>query len=457
MSRHHVVAPAVAAAWAYVLMGVELAAFGPVIAQWMQDFGVGSATVGTVFSTTALGSIAATLAYAPVVRRWGLRRVLAAGSAVFALGLALASLAGAPWMLLAAFGVAGAGFAVLDSGVNHLYVRLFPGVRAAALNLVHLFFAAGAAASPLAMAAALPRLGWRPLYGAMAASALATAVALYLSCPSDEGGDAVPGAAPWSIRVLRAVAKPALAMALYVGVEVTVSGWAFSFLAGEAGASPVLAGASVSIFWAGLAVGRLLLGPLVERVGYGPSLVAAAVLAGATLGVAVLPVRPVVAAVLLGLSGVAMSVIFPTLVALASTLVPADDSATATATSAMLLAASAGTMSLPALAGVAAAQVGLRAVLASLGVLLPAGFAALLVGRAAVRRTRQPHDSVRASSVPVNRTHRSASLKPTSPATPHATETMARRPSSAPQPSSASDGLQPTAEGLKTRRIASSQ
>lgn len=455
MSWRSVLAPATVAALSYALMGVELAAFGPVIGEWMRDFGVGPATVGTVFTASALGSIAATLAYAPVVHRWGLKGALAAGSAVFGLGLAVAALAPVPGMLLAGFVVAGAGFAVLDSGINHLYVRLFPGVRAAALNLVHLFFAVGAAAAPVAMAVVLPVSGWRPVYGAMSGAALATAVALYATCPAGDGADAVTGA-PWSTRVLRALVKPALAMALYVGVEVTVSGWAFSFLAQEAGASPILAGTGISIFWAGLAVGRLLLGPVVERVGYRPSLVAAAAVAGVTLLAAVLPVSPAMAAALLGLSGLAMSVIFPTLVALASTLVPADDTATATATAVMLLSASAGTMSLPALAGVAAGWTGLRPVMAILGTLLPAGFLAVL-GFTRAAGLEGAQDSVRASSVPVKRTRHSASLKAANPATAQAIEAAARRSSSTSGLSSASEGLHPKAEGLKVRRIASSQ
>ena len=455
MSRRRVLAPAIAAASAYVLLGVELAAFGPVIAEWMRDFGVGPATVGTVFSASALGSVAATLAYAPLVHRWDLRRALAAGAAVFGLGLALAAAAPDPLALLAGFVVAGTGFALLDSGVNHLYVRLFPGVRAAALNVVHLFFALGAAAAPVALAAALPLLGWRPVYGALSGAALLTAAALYLSCPA--GGDDGAAAGPWlrSGRVLQALVGPALAMALYVGVEVTVSGWAYSFLAQEAGAPPLLAGAGISIFWAGLAVGRLLLGPAVERVGYRPSLVAAAAVAGAMLLATVLPLDSLVAAALLGLSGLAMSVIFPTLVALASTLVPPGDTATATAV--MLLSASAGTMSLPALAGLAAGWTGLRPVMAALGALLPAGFAVLLGLTKAGRGRAARQDSVRASSAPVKRTRRSASLKAASPTTAQRVETAARRASSAPVPNEASQGLHPAADGLKVRRMASSQ
>lgn len=457
MIHGRVLGPAAAGAAAYVLLGAQLAALGPALAEWMRDFGVGPAVVGTVFTASAVGSVTATLAYAPAVHRFGLRSVLAAGAALVAGGLAGAAGAPSPAPLLVAFAVSGAGLGLLDSGVNHLFVRLFPGMRAVALNGVHLFFALGAAGAPVAVAALMPLWGWRPIFAALAAAALAVAVAFAATGPAgprDESGG--PVARHLSGRLAAALAAPAAAMALYVGVEVTVSGWAFSFLAGEAGASALLAGAGSSIFWAGLAAGRLLLGPAVERAGYRAALVAASALSGAALLAAALPVRPGVAAALLGLSGLGMSVVFPTLVAHASTLVPSGDTATAAAAAAMLLSASAGSMSLPALAGVAAGRIGLRPVMAAMGVLLPAGFLALLAPRRDAGR-RAAHDSVRTSSEPVCRTRSSPALKAAAPTALQAAEAAASRAMSAPLPSAASEGLQAAPEEHRDRRIASSQ
>ncbi|HEY8425924.1 MAG TPA: MFS transporter [Limnochordales bacterium] len=402
-----VVAPAAVSAIAYVLMGLQLGAFGPAIAEWMQVFAAGPGTVGLVFTASSAGAIAATLGYAPVVARHGLRTALVAGAALFGLGLGAAAAAQSPAMLLAGFVAAGAGFGALDSGINHLYVRLFPGARAVALNLVHLFFAVGAAVAPVTMAVALPAVGWRAAYATLATAGLVLAPALYVTCPAERAPrQGEPARAP-SWRWFGAVLAPAVAMALYVGVEVTVSGWVYSFLAQEAQAPPVLAGAGVSVFWAGLAAGRLLLGPAVERAGYRASLLVGATVAGASLMAAVLPVGPLAAVALLGLCGLAMSILFPTLMALASTRVPATDEATAAATAVMLLAASAGNMSLPALAGAAAGSAGLGVVIAALGLLLPVGFVLTLApgARSAPKAPDAARpDSVRAPRVPLHRT-----------------------------------------------------
>ncbi|NLG69902.1 MAG: MFS transporter [Firmicutes bacterium] len=442
-------------------MGLELGAFGPAIAEWMQAFATGPATIGLVFSASSVGAMAATLGYAPAVARHGLRTVLVAGAALFGLGLGAAAAAVSPAMLLAGFVAAGAGFGALDSGINHLYVRLFPGARAVARNLVHLFFAIGAAAAPVTMALVLPAVGWRAAYATLAAAGLVLAPALYVTCPVAPAlrqGEPARATAAW--RWLGAVLAPAVAMALYVGVEVTVSGWVYSFLAQEAQAPPVLAGAGVSVFWAGLAAGRLALGPAVERAGYRASLVVGAGVAGASLLAAVLPVGPVAAVALLGLCGLAMSIIFPTLMALASTRVPPAEEATAAATAVMLLAASAGNMTLPALAGTAAGWADLGVVIAALGLLLPAGFVLTLApGASTVPQAPGGvrHDSVRASSVPVRRTRPWARQSQARPADVQTAAASPSRASSAPSDSAPSEALKSEADGLNSRRIASSQ
>lgn len=52
-----------------------------------------------------------------------------------------------------------------------------------------------------------------------------------------------------------------------VGVETAISGWVVSFMLRSRAANPYLAGLSSSGFWTGMAVGRLVLGPLTDRMG----------------------------------------------------------------------------------------------------------------------------------------------------------------------------------------------
>ncbi|GMK53546.1 hypothetical protein CspeluHIS016_0101320 [Cutaneotrichosporon spelunceum] len=54
---------------------------------------------------------------------------------------------------------------------------------------------------------------------------------------------------------------------LYVGVEVSISGWLTSFLINERGATAA-AGYAVTGFWGGMSVGRIVLIPVTKKIGY---------------------------------------------------------------------------------------------------------------------------------------------------------------------------------------------
>jgi len=53
----------------------------------------------------------------------------------------------------------------------------------------------------------------------------------------------------------------------YVGVEVSLGGWIVTFMLRVRHAEPFLAGISVTLFWLGLTIGRVILGFVTERVG----------------------------------------------------------------------------------------------------------------------------------------------------------------------------------------------
>ena len=54
---------------------------------------------------------------------------------------------------------------------------------------------------------------------------------------------------------------------VYVGLEIGVGNWGFSYLVQARGLSRTLAGYSVSGFWLGLTAGRFLISPVADRVG----------------------------------------------------------------------------------------------------------------------------------------------------------------------------------------------
>jgi fucose permease len=102
-----------------------------------------------------------------------------------------------------------------------------------------------------------------------------------------------------------------LCFAAYCALEVTTAGWTASYLEEHRGASATLAGLAVSGFWAGITLGRLVMGripasPAQLLVGGG------VVTAGAYLVVPFVPTAGAVVAVVV--AGLALAVVLPTLV-----------------------------------------------------------------------------------------------------------------------------------------------
>lgn len=109
-----------------------------------------------------------------------------------------------------------------------------------------------------------------------------------------------------------------------VGVETAISGWIVSFMLRSRAADPYLAGLSSSGFWAGMAVGRLVLGPLTDRIGVrrATALYFALAVSIETL-FAVLPYR-IVSVVLMVILGFFMGPLFPSGVIVLTQLLPKE-------------------------------------------------------------------------------------------------------------------------------------
>src|SRR6185437_9325362 len=110
-------------------------------------------------------------------------------------------------------------------------------------------------------------------------------------------------------------------LAVYVGVELSVGNWGFSYLVQGRALPQALAGYTVSGYWLGLTLGRFLISPLAARVGATTAGMMYACLTGVTAATALawlLPTAP--ACVALGLVGFFLGPVFPTTMAVASQL-----------------------------------------------------------------------------------------------------------------------------------------
>ncbi|MBP2478626.1 fucose permease [Crossiella equi] len=275
-----------------LLLGVVTAGLGAAVPLFGARFGVEASGVVTAYN---LGALASILGCAFGSRRPTWVRVAVVLFPVSCLVLALAP----SWpVVLGGAAGAGAAFGVL---VLHLNVEFgHPGQPRPllALNLVHACFGTGAVLGPAAIA----------LTGGAGLPLLAAAV-LALACLGTRAGIATAAPVEASAARRGVLAVAAVAALLYSGAEAGLGAFASTHLV-RLGEGPEAAAGWTALFWAGLALGRLLLPGFTERLDR-PRLLLGALLAGTALLLATLAATGV--PLLYGLVGLALALVFPTL------------------------------------------------------------------------------------------------------------------------------------------------
>ena len=339
-------AGAIGVAWPYmrVSVGAPLAGLGLLIAGWTAAYFAVSAATGTLSTRLArprLLTIACGLG--------------AAGTLGFGAGTTW-------WMLGVASLAVGAGSGLIDATVN-TQVSLTRGVRF--MGWLHASWAVGAAVGPQAVVAALKLFSsWRPAFFAMAFVFTVTGLLIALThhdWVAAEHRRTEPRQATYGRRGNQRLTVWLLigVFLLGSGVEGTAGDWSFTHLTAGRLMTAGAAGVSVSLFWIGLAVGRIALGVLGDRVA--PTRLLDISLAAVVLGALGFWLAPPIVAgfVALPVLGLAVSVIFPLLLSVTPARV--GMTMTAHAVGYQLAAGTLGAGAFPAITGVVLQAAGLRA------------------------------------------------------------------------------------------------
>jgi fucose permease len=296
------------------------------------------ADIGLVYLVYAVAYAAGSFGGGPATERVGRRVVLTAAALTHALGLLGLGLA--PEWGVFVLGSVLAGFAAgaLDGGSNGLVLDLYRSGRGRAMNLLHLCFSAGALLAPLAVGQLVGAgIAWPSIFVATAILAVPLAIGYaVVSLPSGRrvASPASPTVrdgtddAPARERTRPLLAGPLLLLAIaigcYVAAEIGVSNWLVRFLAPAELQTATLA---LSLYWAGIALGRLVSSAIADRFDHLHYTIASAVLMAGALAFAIgVPGIPVSIAGF-ALAGLASGPIFPMIVAIGGERYPARSAA----------------------------------------------------------------------------------------------------------------------------------
>jgi fucose permease len=408
---------------AFVLVGLSAGAGGVLLPSQMATYQVDRTTIGVTFFAIAAGYVLSGLSNGALLGRLGIRIALAAGATAFLVaGLYLASRPPFPAFVLAQV-VIGYGLGVIESALN-VYLAGLPSATVL-LNRLHAFFGVGALVGPLLAAWILRFAAWTTVWLVLALTCVPLLVGFLLSYPRRQPAAAAPEAS--GIAVPEALVIPvaedpvipgpdvhgtraagvhgapvpevhgipaggeagllgtalrdrgvllgSVMLAVYVGLEISVGSWGFSYLVQTRALSGTLAGYTISGYWLGLTLGRFLISPIATRAGVTAVRMIYGCLAGTAAAIALawlLPTAP--ACVALGLVGFFLGPVFPTTMSIAPRLTA--DRLVPTAIGVMNAVSLVGGAALPWLAGTLAQASGIWVLLPFALALAVAQFAA---------------------------------------------------------------------------------
>lgn len=410
----------------FTLVGWSMLLVPSLIRDIRDDFGQTDAGFGVLYLGASLLFATGAILSGTLAGKLGRRVILPAAMIALAAGLATQGLAPAWPILLVGAALAGGGAGGLDAGVNSVFMDLSVTGRGDALSRLHLFYSVGALTAPLVLGLVVAAgVDWRVpmLLSSVVAVALVAPLRIVGTVPpraraveaetpaplESAGGTAavggaqppgavhgarLPGVVPRSLRV--PLAALAVAIACYVGSEAGVSSWLVAFLADEPLTTATLA---LSLFWIGLALGRLAAGRLGRHIPPVPYAVASALLAAVAIAGAVVGPSGTVQIGLFAVAGFGLGPVYPMIMAIAGSYYPHR----AAAVSGLLTTAGvAGSIVYPPLMGFTSASIGLAAGMLGAAALAAACGVAVLVaaGTAGRRRTPEPIRVVEVGSSP---------------------------------------------------------
>lgn len=313
----------------FVLIGVASGAWGVLLPGLSAYYNVDKAVVGLLFFTSAAGYFLSALSTGFLTAKLGQRWYLVTGTTTFMLCCLLLALKPPFALVLFIRLFQGMATGILEAGLN-LFVAALPN-NTALLNYLHAFYGVGALVGPLIASTILAlSWGWNTAFLTWTFLTLPLLIGLLALFRHQSSGAAHEGQTGEGENGLLAALKiPAVWLAtlfllFYVGVEVSLGSWGYTFLLENRHESDLLAGGIVSGYWLGLTLGRFILNHIAGRLRLGLSGLMYTCMGGIVLGILMIWLIPgvVASAVAFCLTGLSLGPIYPSTVALVPDIVP---------------------------------------------------------------------------------------------------------------------------------------
>nr|WP_231638515.1 MFS transporter [Paenibacillus sp. JCM 10914] len=324
----------------FIVFGISENIKGPAIPRIQFDFHLDEMQIGTLLSLNALGYLIACSFTAILTRTIGIKWVSMLAFGSMAISGIFIFLSHSYPLFTASYFLMYIGNGMLEIGLAILAARIFIRNTGTMMNLSHFFYGLSSTVAPMIATGLMTvtlfghTLDWRGMYLAMLMlSVLPMIPALMSKFPGDDetATDRIP--------LKRLVKDPALwlvVMILSFGVvsEMAVGGWLVNFLEKSYNWEPAAAAGMLSAFFLCFSAARLLLGPLIDRIGFTLSIIILSGLTGICTFIAIFGGESY--AFLFAAAGIGIAPIYPTVMALIAKKYPKESDTAITFTVTMM-------------------------------------------------------------------------------------------------------------------------
>ena len=236
-------------------------------------------------------------------------------------GVAAGLISAAPTydLLLILFLLGGIGAAFGEAAMNPLISKLFSKRSGFALNVLHLFYSLGSFVGPILAGLVISWYGnWRLPYSIMAAL-FCPLIVISIFAAHKSHGVGVRTVESSNGIALEDIVNRGRALMLagffYLGAETGTTAWLPTFLVLVRGFSIELAGVSLGLFWGAMAVGRLVLGSVTDRVRFRRMILFSSILSAVLIFLGIMVAGESWIIISWTLSGFVMAPVMPTVFA----------------------------------------------------------------------------------------------------------------------------------------------
>ena len=288
----------------------------------LQEFKFTYSQGGTVLFGAYVGFLLATLLTGVLADLAGKKTVILVAGLCLILGILGYTASTSYLILFASMLVLGLGLGSIEVGANAIIVDLYQEQKGRYLNLMSVFYGMGSMLAPLFAGTLLAAgLSWRRAYQGdliLAAALLLAFLLLRMPRSTNSKEEKIDLSNLRRIAFTSQLIGIFLAISLYVATEIGIASWIVEFLEKTRYEFVATSTGALSFFFAAIMLGRLAGSFLVERIGYFRSLLIASSCAAACIALGVF--GPQEFSFFLPISGLFLSIIFPTLTAVVSDL-----------------------------------------------------------------------------------------------------------------------------------------